>query len=295
MRRSQAEGSTGHACCLLQVEPGTARKSQTMSLEDRAAVIGAASMAVDQLPPGAETDRLLALQQKAQACARHAQQLAARAAELGVTQYSGSVSTASLSSCAGEEADGGEQHPSDAGQSQAQQATQEQLPPQGRAQEQLPAEVGSQMQLSAKPGSHPIRLHLQAAAYIPALLTASRARANPGAKPAAHAAGPLHTAAQRNSWQVPSSWLQGHLLEGRVCADQCEPAEAVEACPGWREGSLCTCGDISCCTQPQRTWQHVGLHCWLSSSVTGHSGSLFCRGHQLLHTLRSWQRSVGLQ
>ncbi len=129
-------------------------------------------MAVDQLPPGADTDRLLALQQKAHACAQQAQQLAARAAELGVTQYSGSVSTASLSSTQGEEADGGEQQSPDAGQSQAQQPTQEQLSAQGKRQEQQPAEVGSQTHLSAKTGSHPIRLHLQAQVAAPEGLTA---------------------------------------------------------------------------------------------------------------------------
>ena len=91
-----------------------------MCLEHRAAVIRDASMPVDQVPPGARTDRLLALQQKARACAQHAQQLAARAAELGVTQYSGSVSNASLSSNAGGEADSQQQQPPDAGQSQAQ-------------------------------------------------------------------------------------------------------------------------------------------------------------------------------
>ena len=193
MRERGSPGWRGQqvTCCLLQVKPGTARKCQRMCLEDRAAVIREASMLVDQLPPGAETDRLLALQQRAWACAQDAQQLAARAAELGVTQYSGSVSTASLSSNAGEEAEGGEQQPPDAGQSQAQQPTQEQPTPQGSRQEQQPAEVGSQMQLSARPGSPPIRLHLQAAAYITALLTAACARSISGAKPAAHAAGPL--------------------------------------------------------------------------------------------------------
>ena len=119
-----------------------------MSLEDRAAVTGEASMAVDQLPPGADTDRLLALQQKAHACAQQAQQLAARAAELGVTQYSGSVSTAPLSSTQGEEADSQQQHPDEAGRLPGEQ---EQQPADASREGQQPAKAVGQEQLSGEP------------------------------------------------------------------------------------------------------------------------------------------------
>ena len=105
-------------------------------------------MAVDQLPPGADTDRLLALQQKAHACAQQAQQLAARAAELGVTQYSGSVSTAPLSSTQGEEADSQQQHPDEAGRLPGEQ---EQQPADASREGQQPAMAVGQEQLSGQP------------------------------------------------------------------------------------------------------------------------------------------------